>query len=152
MQMERDKANPEKRRQMQMESYKANPEKRKQKQRDFHNDPKNRETKRSKQKIYNLRIKNVEFQKRFMNFKNDTKDGPVFVCLCCRRTLFKNGVKIFCSSESSGQDSQLSSEAISEQESRPSLTICFISMCIIQELIYLMIFLNVHLNFPMTKK
>ena len=42
-------------------------------------------------RYYNLRIQDEEFAKRFMDFKNETKDGPIYVCQCCRRILFKRG-------------------------------------------------------------
>ena len=44
-----------------------------------------------KRRYYNLRIQDEEFAKRFMDFKNETKDGPIYVCQCCRRILFKRG-------------------------------------------------------------
>ena len=31
---------------------------------------------------------------RFMAFKKDTKDGPIYICLCCDRAMFKAGVEI----------------------------------------------------------
>ena len=49
---------------------------------------------RNRQKFYNFKLKNDEFGKRFIKFKEETKDGPVFVCNCCRRTLFKKSVQI----------------------------------------------------------
>ena len=49
---------------------------------------------RNRQKFYDFKLKNDEFGKRFIKFKEETKDGPVFVCNCCRRTLFKKSVQI----------------------------------------------------------
>jgi len=46
----------------------------------------------SRKKKYNLSIQNGEFAKRYLKFKNETKDGPIFVCNCCRRVLFKRGM------------------------------------------------------------
>ena len=46
----------------------------------------------SKQKEYNLKMKNQEFGKRFMKFKEATIDGAAYVCNCCRRLLFKTGI------------------------------------------------------------
>ena len=54
-------------------------------------DANNREKINSKQRKYDLRIKNQAFEKRFLKFKEDTKDGPAFICNCCRRLLFKTG-------------------------------------------------------------
>ena len=49
------------------------------------------EISKKKRRYYNLRIQDEEFAKRFMDFKNETKDGPIYVCQCCRRILFKRG-------------------------------------------------------------
>ena len=53
---------------------------------------KNRVLINSKQRQYNLRIEQQEFAKRYMKFKKATKDGPTYVCNCCKRSLFKSGM------------------------------------------------------------
>ena len=53
---------------------------------------KNREIINSKQRVYDLKIKPQEFSKRYLKFKKAIKDGPTYVCDCCRRSLFKSGM------------------------------------------------------------
>ena len=53
---------------------------------------KHRDVISSKKKEYNLKMKNQEFGKRFMKFKEATIDGAAYVCNCCRRLLFKTGI------------------------------------------------------------
>ena len=59
-------------------------------------DQKNKEViyEKARQRKKDMKIANLEFEKRFKNFKNETKNGPSFGCHCCHRSLFYRGMFI----------------------------------------------------------
>ena len=46
---------------------------------------------KARQRKIAKKIANLEFDKRFKIFKNETKNGPSFACNCCHRKLFLRG-------------------------------------------------------------
>ena len=53
----------------------------------------NKQEIRSRQRHYYKFSKNMsDSSEKYMMFKKETKDGPIFVCNCCRRVLFKRGM------------------------------------------------------------
>ena len=86
------KNNPEKVSQSSRRYYEGHQEEKKAKSKAYHS--KHREEVKSRMKNYRLRVCG-QFGKRYMAFKKETKDGPIYVCNCCRRTLFKRGKCMF---------------------------------------------------------
>ena len=80
---QKEKYDPKKRKEKHQNEY--NPKKQKEKY-----DPKNRKVKHQKTK----ENEQTSSKERLKIFRTVCKFGPIFICSCCKRTLFKRGVRI----------------------------------------------------------
>ena len=80
--------NPAKRRKTHLKNY--NSAKRRKKHSKNYN-PKKRQEKHLKEKDDNKKSSTPE--SRLKSFRNECKFGPIFTCICCKRQLFKRGVR-----------------------------------------------------------